>query len=508
MVINGWMAQDPGGDDRTDVAVAASPAKAQQREDREESPLLYKPKHVWEQIDDDQKKQAMAFAEGYKQFLTEVKTEREGVVWAVTRARSLGYVPFVPEQAGSLRPGDKVFWINRDKGVMLAHIGQRPLDDGILLVGAHLDAPRIDLKPNPLYQDEQMALFKTHYYGGIKKYQWLALPLALHGVTVRGDGVRCPVVVGEAPEDPVFMITDLLPHLAKDQMEKKLTEAVQGEGLNVLVGGLPSPHSDKKSRDDGACKLAVLEWLAARYGMKEEDFLSSEWQVVPAGPARDVGFDRAFVGGYGQDDRSCCYTAAEALFALEQVDRTAVVLLVDKEETGSDGNTGMRSRFMEHALAELVYGLQQGGALPPELAWRRCLARSRALSADVTVGLDPNFESVLDQRNAARLGYGLAIAKYTGSRGKYGTSDANAEFVGEVRQILNREKVCWQSGELGKVDQGGGGTIAQFLAVYGMEVLDCGVPLLSMHAPWELAHKADLYMAYRGYGAFMASRLP
>ncbi|MZP29617.1 aminopeptidase [Heliobacterium undosum] len=469
------------------------------------SPLTRQTEPVWDRLSPGERQNMMDFAEGYRRYLSVAKTERESVEFAEQRARAKGYVSFAEKAAQGLQAGDKVYFINRNKAILLVHVGSRPLAEGLSLVGAHLDAPRIDLKPNPLYQDEKMALFKTHYYGGIKKYQWLAIPLALHGVTVFPDGSVRRINLGEAPEDPVFTITDLLPHLAKDQMEKKLSEAIEGEGLNILAGGLPAGGGDGAAeKDANRYKQAVLEILHQHMGMTEEDFLSSEWQAVPAGAARDIGFDRAFVGGYGQDDRVCCYTAAEALFDRAGGDRTAAVLLVDKEETGSDSNTGMRSRFFENALSELIYAALPGGdRTPPELIARRCLFNTQALSADVLAAMDPNYGGVLDERNAVRMGFGVAMARYTGTKGKYGTSEANAEFMAEVRRIFQKAGILWQSGELGKVDQGGGGTIAQFLAVYGMDVLDCGVPLLSMHAPFEVAHKADIYMAYRAYKAFL-----
>ncbi|MDD4588237.1 MAG: aminopeptidase [Heliobacteriaceae bacterium] len=466
--------------------------------------LVYKPKPVWDELKPGEGQAILEFAAGYREFLSAAKTEREAVDFFVARAREHGFGPFSPP-AGSLQPGDRVCFVNRNKGLLLARVGKRPFSAGVMLIGAHLDAPRLDLKPNPLYQEDQVALFKTHYYGGIKKYQWLTQPLALHGTTVLGDGTVRRMVIGEAPGDPVLTITDLLPHLAKDQMEKKMAEAVPGEGLNLLAGGLPAEAEKDPAKEKDRCKKALLALLYHNYGMTEEDFLTSEWQAVPAGTARDVGLDRAFIGGYGQDDRSCCYTAVEALLGLGIPDRTAMVLLVDKEETGSDGNTGMRSRFFENALTEMIYAAAPEPGLSPELVSRRCLFNTRALSADVTAALDPNFPEVVDKRNVARLGYGVAVSKYTGSRGKYGTSDANPEFMGEVRRIFHQAGVKWQSGELGKVDQGGGGTIAQFLAVYGMDVLDCGVPLLSMHAPFEVAHKADLYMTYLAYQAFLAA---
>ncbi|MBM7867794.1 aminopeptidase [Heliomicrobium gestii] len=471
------------------------------------NPLTWQTEPVWDRLSADERQQMMAFAEGYRRYLSTVKTERESVEYVEQRARAQGFAPFAEKAAQGIQAGDKVYFVNRNKAILLVQVGARPLAEGISLVGAHLDTPRIDLKPNPLYQDEKMALFKTHYYGGIKKYQWLTIPLALHGVTILPDGTVRRINLGEAPEDPVFTITDLLPHLAKEQMEKKLSEAIEGEGLNILVGGLPAGQGTggaAAEKEANRFKQAVLEILHRHLAMTEEDFLSSEWQAVPAGAARDIGFDRAFVGGYGQDDRVCCYTAAEALFDRAGGGRTAAVLLVDKEETGSDSNTGMRSRFFENALSELIYAATPGGdRMPPELTLRRCLFNTKALSADVLAAMDPNYGGVLDERNAARMGFGVAVARYTGSRGKYGTSEANAEFMAEVRRIFQTAGIAWQSGELGKVDQGGGGTIAQFLAIYGMEVLDCGVPLLSMHAPFEVAHKADVYMAYRAYKAFL-----
>ncbi|QGG47045.1 aminopeptidase [Heliorestis convoluta] len=470
--------------------------------------LFSKQEPLWDQKDKDERKKIMAFAERYRQFLSQAKTERWTVDYFKQRAKAENYLSFEELGDKGLRPGDRIYFVNRNKAIMLVQIGRRPLSEGLFLVGAHVDAPRLDLKPNPLYEDEMMALFKTHYYGGIKKYQWLATPLALHGVTYLSDGTAKAIVIGEEESDPVFTITDLLPHLAKDQMQKKMLEAVEGEGLNILAGGLPGKKDSDKGQEERV-KKAILELLQEKYDMTEEDFLSSEWQAVPAGKARDIGFDRAYIGGYGQDDRVCCFTAAEALFSLKEVERTAVVLLVDKEETGSDSNTGMRSRFFEHAVAEMVYAtLPQDELTPPELISRRCLFATRALSADVTVALDPNYEGVLDKRNAARMGYGVSISKYTGSRGKYGTSEANAEFVSEMRRIFQQAGIGWQSGELGKVDQGGGGTIAQFLAVYGMDVLDCGVPLLSMHAPLEIAHKADIYETYKAYQAFLRPLYP
>lgn len=450
----------------------------------------------WRKFDDAEREAVFALAEGYKLFLNEARTERIAAHVAEREARARGFVPL--QEKDALAPGDRVYVVNRDKSVVLAVIGEAPLEQGLNLVGAHIDSPRLDLKPEPLYQDGEMALFKTHYYGGIRKYQWLAIPLALAGTVVRADGEVMHLSIGNRPGEPVFTVTDLLPHLAGDQADKKLRDAFPGENLNILAGSIPAGDGDAKA--ENAVKQAVLDHLKRAYGLAEEDFISAELEAVPAFPAADVGFDGGLIGGYGHDDRSCAFAALRAILEIERPARTAVTLLADKEEIGSMGNTGMHSRFLENILAEVV---ARAGEPYNELTLRRMLASSRALSADVNSGFDPTFPDVMDKRNAARIGGGVCMTRYTGSRGKSGGSEANAEFVGAVRALFNAHNVCWQTGELGKVDQGGGGTIAYMLADYGMDVLDCGPALLGMHSPFEIISKADLYASYRGYRVFL-----
>lgn len=466
------------------------------REQHPASPLAYQRKNAWDIIGSDEKQQVMAFSEEYKNFLNSAKTERETLEASLDLIMRAGFKPL--EGMASLRPGDKVFTVNRRKALIAAVIGESPVELGLNIVGAHIDSPRLDLKPQPLFEKEGMALFKTHYYGGIKKYQWLSVPLALHGVVVKADGTTIPVVIGEKPGDPVFTVSDLLPHLAKDQMDKKMAEAVPGEKLNTLAGGIPSGGEDVKDR----FKMAVLECIHNLYGIVEEDLISSELELVPAWPARDIGFDRSFIGGYGQDDRACVYTSLQAVIGTTLPKRTALLILADKEEIGSTGNTGMDAAFFVNAVAEIIYRCMPAYS---ELALRRALANSRALSADVNVGYDPNYDEVVEKMNTARLGGGVVLTKYTGSKGKYHTNDAHAEVVAFVRRIFNNAGVIWQAGELGKVDQGGGGTIAHIMAAHGMDVLDCGVALLGMHSPFEVASKADIYMAYKGYKVFFES---
>ncbi|BAF61085.1 aspartyl aminopeptidase [Pelotomaculum thermopropionicum SI] len=458
-------------------------------------PLAYQRQNAWERMDGEERNQAFLFSEDYKRFLDSAKTEREAVVSALALLKEAGFCPL--EALPRLKPGDRVFAVNRNKALIIAVIGQSPPENGLNIIGAHIDSPRLDLKPQPLYEEEGLALFKTHYYGGIKKYQWLAIPLALHGVVVKSSGETVPVVIGERPGEPVFTISDLLPHLAKDQMEKKMADAVSGEGLNILAGGMPVAGGEVKER----FKLAVLDQLNRLYGITEEDLISAELELVPAWTARDVGLDRSFVGGYGQDDRVCAYASLRAAIETVSPARTALTVLVDKEETGSNGNTGMNASFFANTVAEIASRCAPGYS---DLLLRRMLAGSRALSADVNVGLDPNYTDVVEKMNTARLGGGVVLAKYTGSRGKYATNDAHAEMVAHVRQVFNKAGVIWQTGELGKVDQGGGGTIAHLMADYGMDVIDCGVALLGMHSPFEVASKADIYMAYKGYKAFLA----
>lgn len=453
-------------------------------------------RNCWPKLGDAGREAAFALAEDYKAFLNEARTERLAVRAAEREARARGFAPL--EERETLSPGDRVYAVNRGRAMILAVIGQAALEEGLNIVGAHVDSPRLDLKPEPLYQDEELVLFKTHYYGGIRKYHWFGIPLMLVGTVVRADGEVVHLGIGDRPGEPVFTVTDLLPHLAKDQKEKKLEDAFPGENLNILAGSIPA--RDDGGKPERAVKQAILAHLQQAYGITEEDFISAELQAVPAWPAADIGFDRGLVGGYGQDDRSCAFAALRAILEVERPARTAVVLLADKEEIGSMGNTGMHSRFLENTLAEIM---ARSGTPYSGLKLRRMMARSRALSADVNAGLDPTYPEVMDKRNAARIGGGVCLTRYTGSRGKAGGSEASAEFVGAVRALFKAHNVCWQTGELGKVDQGGGGTIAYLLAMYGMDVLDCGPALLGMHSPFEVMSKADLYASYRGYKVFL-----
>ncbi len=458
--------------------------------------LAYRRQNVWECMDENDKKLAVAFSEDYKMFLSAFKTEREVATAAQDILKKAGFRRL--ESFNQLRSGDRVYTVNRHKAVVAAIIGKKPFEGGWNIIGAHIDSPRLDLKPQPLYEEEGLVFLKTHYYGGIKKYQWLSVPLSLHGAVIKSDGATVKLVIGENPGEPIFTVSDLLPHLAKDQMNKKMADAVPGESLNVLAGGIPLYGEEIKDR----FKLAVLEHLNKLYGIIEEDLISAEIELVPAWPAMDIGFDRSFVGGYGQDDRVCAYTSLRALVEIGVPECTTLVVLADKEETGSSGNTGMESAFFTNAVAEILLRCVPAYS---ELLLRRVLAASRALSADVNVALDPNYGDVVEKMNTARLGGGLVITKYTGSRGKYSTSDAHAEMVAYMRRVCNDAGVVWQTGELGKIDQGGGGTIAHLMAAHGMDVLDCGVALLGMHSPFEVASKADIYMAYKGYKAFLES---
>lgn len=457
--------------------------------------LAYKPKPAWDRLTDQERQRVFALAEGYKGFLTAAKTEREANAWILAEAQKQGFAP-AEKTGGRPAPGTRLYYNNRGRSAALVIVGRQPITQGFQLVGSHIDSPRLDLKPRPLYEEEGLALLKTHYYGGIKKYQWPVHPLALHGLVVLAGGERREIRLGEEPGDPVFCVTDLLPHLAYEQMEKKAKEAVSGEALNIVVGNLPYPEEeDVKER----IKLAVLKFLKDTYGLSEEDFISAELEAVPAGPARDVGFDRSMVGAYGQDDRISAYTSLRGFLEVRQPEKTALCLFTDKEEVGSMGNTGARSRFLENILADLAH---RAGAESIDLAVRQALAHGAALSADVNAALDPSYQEVSDKRNSALLGYGINLSKYTGARGKSGSSEASAEFTAQVRDLLNRHNIAWQPGELGKVDEGGGGTIAQFLADLGMDVIDAGVAILSMHSPFEVASKVDIYMAYRAYKVF------
>jgi aspartyl aminopeptidase len=389
--------------------------------------------------------------------------------------------------------------VNKEKSIALTVLGKAPLAEGVRIIISHIDSPRIDLKQNPLYEEADMALLRTHYYGGIKKYQWVTIPLSLHGLVAKADGSALNVEIGEDPADPVFVINDLLPHLSgKAQDQKKITEAIEGEKLTVLAGSLPFPDPEAKER----VKLRVMDLLHQKYGLVEEDFTSAELELVPAMKARDVGFDRSLLGSYGQDDRVCAYTSLQAILSLPDPPRTVVTLFVDKEEIGSDGNTGAKSLFLESILRALI---QQSGLPVSEALLKEVLANSKALSADVQAALDPNYPEVHEKQNAGKLGYGVCLEKSTGHRGKSGASDARAEYVGEIRRIFNENKVAWQMTEIGKVDEGGGGTVAKYLAVYGMDIIDCGPAVLSMHSPFEVASKADIFETYKAYRAFLHS---
>lgn len=448
----------------------------------------------------DEKDKVFAFAEDYRGFLSDCKTERECTAYFADKAKKAGYISLeeIIDANRRLKAGDKVYAVNKDKGIALFVIGSEDMEQGMNILGAHIDSPRLDLKQNPLYEDTDMVLLDTHYYGGVKKYQWVTLPLALHGVIAKKDGTVIPVNIGEKPEDPVFGVSDLLIHLAADQMEKKASKVIEGEDMDVLVGSLPL-YDEKDEEKKELVKKNVLRILQEQYDIEEEDFLSAEIEVVPAGAARDYGFDRSMIMGYGHDDRVCAYPSFMAMLAVEAPKRTLACLLVDKEEIGSVGATGMQSRFFENTVAELVNACGDYS----ELKVRRALKNSKVLSSDVSAAFDPNYPSVMEKRNAAYFGRGLVFNKYTGSRGKSGSNDAGAEYVGSLRRIMDDTGVSYQTAELGKVDQGGGGTIAYILGNYDMQVIDSGVAVLNMHAPWEIISKVDLYEAYRGYIAFL-----
>ncbi len=451
--------------------------------------LLYDPKNGYDRLSETDRAELRTYCEAYMDFLGRARTEREAVEASVDAARKAGFVEFDPGM--QVRPGDRLYRVNRGKAVYFAIIGQKPLEEGARIAAAHIDSPRLDLKPSPLYEDGELAFFKTHYYGGIKKYQWTTVPLSLHGVLCLTDGSTLRVSIGEDPGDPVFCVTDLLIHLSGEQMKKTLAEGVSGENLNILVGSRPL---EGDTGDSQRIRLAVMTLLHEKYGIVEEDFLSAELTMVPALPVREVGFDRSLIGAYGHDDRVCAYAAFYPLLSLEPPVHTAVCLLADKEEIGSDGVTGMQSEAFELFLSELCAS-QKG-------SWRRCLANSLCLSADVTAAFDPTYADVFDRRNSARINYGVAICKYTGSRGKSGASDASGELVARFRRAFARGNVCWQTCELGKVDAGGGGTVAKFMAKRNIDTLDAGVPVLSMHAPWEIVSKLDCYMTAKACRVF------
>lgn len=457
-------------------------------------------RNAWEKYPKEKRESVFAFAEQYRQFISDHKTERECVQGFEERAKKAGFVDLgeVIKSGKTLKAGDKVYANNMGKGMALFVIGQKSIEEGMHILGAHIDSPRLDLKQNPLYEESQQALFDTHYYGGVKKYQWVTLPLALHGVIVKKDGTTVQVNIGEKPDDPVFGVSDLLIHLSQKQLEKRGDKVVEGEDLNVLIGNLPKEKGED-DKEKERVKANILEILKQQYDVEEEDFLSAEIEVVPAGAARDYGLDRSMIMGYGHDDRVCAYPSFEAILDAGVCEYTSVSLLVDKEEIGSVGATGMQSRFFEDTVAEL---LNAAGSYS-ELALRRALRRSKVLSSDVSAAFDPNYPAVMEKNNCAYFGRGLVFNKYTGSRGKSGSNDANAEYMAAIRHIFDKNEIAYQTAELGKVDQGGGGTIAYILANYGMEVIDSGVAVLNMHAPWEIISKVDLYEAYLGYQVFL-----
>lgn len=461
-------------------------------------------KNAWEKYPEGKKREEVyRFAEDYRKFISGCKTERECVTYFISEAEKAGFqnLEKVIEKKEPLKAGDKIYADNMGKGLALFVIGQKGLEHGMNILGAHIDSPRMDLKQDPLYEDSDFAMLDTHYYGGIKKYQWVTLPLALHGVIAKKDGSLVQVNIGDKPGDPVFGVSDLLIHLSGEQMEKKAAKVIEGENLDLIIGSIPAV-ADKKEEKDALkekVKVNIMKLLEQEYGIEEEDFLSAEIEVVPAGEARDYGFDRSMIMGYGHDDRVCAYPSFMAMQKVKKPELTSVCLLVDKEEIGSVGASGMQSRFFENTVAEVMNAAGDYS----ELKLRRALSASNVLSSDVSAAFDPNFPTVMTKRNTAYFGRGLVFNKYTGSRGKNGSNDANAEYIGKLRSVMDKNEVYFQTAELGKVDQGGGGTIAYILANYGMSVIDSGVAVLNMHAPWEIISKVDLYEAYCGYVAFL-----
>lgn len=450
--------------------------------------LLWKPENLGVSMSDEEIQKAMAFGEGYKRFLDDAKTEREAVTTMVAVLKENGYQEFEPGKR--YQAGDRIYQNNRGKALIMATVGTVPMEQGVHIAASHIDSPRLDLKPRPLYEQTQLALLKTHYYGGVRKYQWGTIPLAMHGVIVRKDGTSVTVCVGEDANDPIFCVTDLLPHLAQEQSKRTLGEGLKGEELNILIGALSFKGEDLTER----VKLNIMHVLHEKYGIVEGDFISADLEMVPAFPAKDLGFDRSMVGGYGQDDRVCAYTSFMAALECSQPNKTLVTIFADREEIGSEGNTGLKSAFLRYFIADL--------AAPYDVEARTVLSHSKCLSADVSAAFDPTFPDVNEKNNAAYLNYGVSLNKYTGSRGKGGTSEASAEFTGEITKLLTENKVVWQMSELGKVDQGGGGTVAMYVANLGVDVIDIGVPVLSMHSPFEVTSKLDVYMTYQAFEAF------
>lgn len=452
--------------------------------------------NAWLKYSGAEREKIFDFCEGYKNYLSVGKTERECIHEAIRLAEEKGYrnLADIIKNNEEIKAGDKVYANNKDKTLALYLIGNDSIENGMRIIGSHVDSPRIDLKQNPLYEDTNLAMMETHYYGGVKKYQWVTLPLALHGVVVKKDGTKIDVVIGEDDKDPVVGISDLLIHLSQDQLQKKANAVIEGEDLNILVGSIPLEGTEKD-----AVKANILNILKEKYDFEEEDFVSAEIEVVPAGRAREYGLDRSMIMAYGQDDRVCAYTSLMAMLDVDKTKYTSVVLLVDKEEVGSNGATGMHSKFFENAVAEVMDRLGEYSSLK----LRRTLANSKMLSSDVSAAFDPNYPSVMEKKNSAYFGKGIVFNKYTGAKGKAGCNDANPEYIAWLRNIMDKNDVVYQTAELGKVDQGGGGTIAYILAEYNMEVIDCGVALQNMHAPWEIASKLDIYETMRGYKAFL-----
>ena len=464
------------------MSTEKSAAKARKEE------LFYDPKHMSYVVSDDVKAASDEFAEGYKKFMTTAKIEREVCAYMLAEAKAKGYTEF--DKTKTYQPGDKVYRVNREKAIILTTFGKKSVAEGVRMVASHIDSPRLDLKPNPLYEKEELAFFKTHYYGGIKKYQWTTIPMSLHGVIVKGDGTKVTVNIGDDAGDPQFVVTDLLPHLGAEQNKRSLGQGIKGEELNLLIGSLPF-NDDEESEN---VKLNIMSILNEKYGIIEKDFQTAELEIVPAFAARDIGFDRSLIGAYGHDDKVCSYPAAMANFALDVPEYTAVTILTDKEEIGSDGNTGLNSSYLKFFIMDLA---ENAGVIGHDV-----LSKSECLSADVTAAYDPTFPEPMEKRNAAFCNKGVCIMKYTGSRGKSGTSDATAEFFGKVRGILDSNNIVWQTGELGKVDAGGGGTVAMYVANLDVDVIDIGTPVLSMHSPFEVISKLDLYSTYQAALAF------
>lgn len=459
-------------------------------------------KNAWEKYPEGKERQSlMDFAKDYRKFISKCKTERECVQEFEALAKQAGFVSLEErkKENAPLKAGEKIYAVQMGKAMALFVIGTKDFEQGMNILGAHIDSPRLDLKQVPLYEDTEMAMFDTHYYGGVKKYQWVTMPLAIHGVFAKKDGTVTTVNIGDKPEDPVFGISDLLIHLSAEQLEKKAAKVIEGEKLDLLIGSIPMKSDEEKEEAKETVKKNILRILKDMYQIEEEDFLSAELEVVPAGEARDYGFDRSMIMGYGHDDRVCAYPSFRAILEMQKPEKTSVCLLVDKEEIGSVGATGMQSRFFEDTVAELL-NLSNGYS---EISLRRAMRNSSMLSSDVSAAFDPNYPEVTEKRNAAYFGKGLVFNKYTGSRGKSGSNDANAEYMAKIRNILDQKNITFQTSELGKVDQGGGGTIAYILANYGMQVIDSGVAVLNMHAPWEIISKVDLYEALLGYEAFL-----